>query len=242
VCSERPRTNVLIILAQHRRVLALIICLFTISAPELSWAQFASNSTLPVQRESEAQQQHRGLAGFLSHIFSRSGPRAQSQAPNTQLASRDTSPVMQQRAAIGLRPLGPKNDDAAHNTKLGDASHKDKLYADLDMGKDEAGWECDPRFISEAEFYTKCLGPFADPALARKILTDKSLRRGDAVMTPQGLFVYTGTSGTYHLANQFSPLNKTNILDQKLRDSLTQIDMFAQLNNRYSLDVVGKLP
>lgn len=99
---------------------------------------------------------------------------------------------------------------------------------------------CDPRFMSSEDFDRKCIGPFADPALARKILSDRTLRRGDAVITQRGIVIFAGKSGPYHSANQFLPLDRADMLSDNVLSLLSQINLLAQQTQPISLDIVSR--
>jgi hypothetical protein len=66
--------------------------------------------------------------------------------------------------------------------------------------------------------------PSAFPLASRDFMDDQSLRGGDAVMTPNGIRIFTGPPGDRHRPDQFSSLDAIKGLGKRERSALSALD------------------
>jgi hypothetical protein len=235
--------------------LSFLLTLFFNPILSVKAEQFPALYAQPSAQTNTAPLQHRGVLGFFDHLFGRKknlstqvnlqvnpqvNPQAiehsptQSIPPQTHYMPR---PIASLQSTKTPRITTSKIHTALITTPALTLRPEDELV--LGHLPDDA--QCDPRFISPDDFDHKCLGPFADPALARKILTDKTLRKGDAIMTQRGLVIFAGKTAELHYANQFLPLSQAQFFSADTQDKLNQIQLFAQPNMPASMDVVSAL-
>jgi hypothetical protein len=66
--------------------------------------------------------------------------------------------------------------------------------------------------------------PSGAPLASRDFMDDGSLRGGDAVMTPNGIRIFTGPPGDRHRPEQFSTLDEIKGLGKRERSALSALD------------------
>lgn len=67
------------------------------------------------------------------------------------------------------------------------------------------------------------LTPAEQASHLAKFLADRTLRRGDVVVTPKGVYAFTGLSGTRHRIGDFEPAERSAAVDKATRNHLAAI-------------------
>jgi len=213
-------------------------------------ARSISNASITSSQPSETAPRRRGLAGLFDRLFHRQ-PAVQLATPDSLAPSEPRIEARRSRfnkrfnepqSTANQKTMPPRSFASAVDITPKSAATQNHVSADEvnnELLPDDLA--CDPRLISTTEFDHKCLGPLADPTLARKILTDHTLRSGDAIMTQRGIVIFAGKIGIFHDGNEFIPLNQANIVNPEAQKELTNINKMTEPSLEPALDIVSKV-